>query len=333
MSANLVRTIEADADMCRWLDELSHSFPPNLTTGHEVETFEWVESQLADIPTSPQVNVEHSNSDQKCVPRVLRIIGLPLPRPVPPTPSRYQSTEFADVHMLDIPHIAIASMFGYAFGNSLVRGGRIICDIFSRGGFEDKKDSAFGSEREFDYHADGAVFPSVMPDLLSLRCVRNRCKVPTLLSTVDQNDFDADTWDALHDPVYTIYYEQADNSAHHLSGTPLVSADKHGVRVIHYYGRSKLGFTADAAIKHIEAAKAFRDTLRQNTIEAQLDPGEILIFNNRTFVHGRASFSDRSMPQSERRWMRRIFCATRPELIASIKSASHRIITPAETLS
>jgi|GEM_PF-7042548 len=327
MSNAEMMTIDLSDD-AEFLIGLTARFPDKLMKGNEGAAISWVEGDIqahrdkltpgllamGSIFLNEQVDAVH-------------VKGLSLPD-LPPTPDAYEPVEEASVYSFDIPHIAISSLAGMAFGTRHVRGGRIMADIFPRTGFKQKQDSAFGSAYDFDFHADGVVQADTTPDVFTLHCLRNIEQAPTFFSSVRKEDLSEDAFSSLADPVHTILYE-VDNAEDVLRDVPIVAVDNHGSLKLNYYGAAKVRYPSppEDPNKYSDALQEFQKALDKNVQSVNLQPGEMLFVDNRKLLHGRRAFDSSHLDASDRRWLRRVFIAQNSSLTAKITESKDRILT------
>ena len=245
--------------------------------------------------------------------------GLELPLEMPDTPELYQPAESAEIFRFDFSQLVLSSIIGASFGTTHVRGGRILCDVFPKQGYETKSDSAFGSDHDFDFHVDGVVHPDTTPDVFSLHCLRNILNIPTLMSDIDFSKLSLNAQTFLTQNVFRIYYESISETSHSIV-SPIIRHPGSKQQTIHYYGKTKVGIdeTADDKYKIQDALDEFDQHLQQRAVPVSLTPGEIMFVNNRNCVHGRPAFSPSDIPKEKQRWLKRLHTATRAPLVNRI---------------
>ena len=326
---NVLRLTLNDLDR-DYLDGVTRDFPDGLSSGKEGAAVNWINGRLdAEAQAlTPQLS-ELSESFKSGIDAV-HITGLPeAPYSIlPPTPDAYESVEDAIVHFFDLPHLALSGLAGAVYGTAHVRGGRIIADIFPKSKFETKKDSAFGSNQIFDFHADGVVQPDTTPDIFALHCLKNKEQVPTFFSTVSALDFNKDVYSTLTEPVYTIVYEIG-NEVDVINETPIIQEENNGRLRLNYYGAAKVLIDNPEldSEKYRAALHAFSDALQANTHSVTLQPGDMLFVDNKHALHGRRAFDEQAILPAERRWLRRVFIAQDPALVRQVKQSKDRILT------
>jgi hypothetical protein len=325
MSSPVLATFRPSAEAETLFSEISEAFPSDLHLGREAEAISWVEDQMrvagepAGISQLPDLFSQGAE--------VVRIVGGTVDSvSLPPTPEAYLPPADADVWPFDIRHLALTSLIGFSYGSGHLRGGRIIADIFPKAQDADRQDTAFGSSKNFDFHADGVVHPDTMPECFSIHCLKNPTAVPTIVSTVREDDFEPATYQALRRPEFTIYYEGWRAGAHHLDDISLLEDNPDGTLRLNYYGGDKVVSRVDDA-DHRSALLEFAEALDKNAVPLSLRPGEIVLIKNKQIVHSRPPFSTESMDDSNRRWLRRVFATTNPTMIERITELGpHRVV-------
>jgi len=321
----LVTPIELSPQQIADLDEISADFPSELEFGHEAEAVDWAQATMKQ-PTPSLKELACKVIEASKIAGAVAIRGLQLDA-IPATPKRYQPVVAADVSKYDIPQLYISSILGEPYGSSHVRGGRILADIIPREGFEGKQDSAFGSQKMFDFHTDGTIHDDIMPDYFSMNCLRNTLHTPTLISTVSQEDLTSEVFELLQHPIYTLHYVHPQDDFHKRTAS-IIETKPDGQVNYNYYGDSKV--TVDQKIvnpqPYIEALRNFHDALNENSEPVLLAPGDIAIINNHRVLHARPAFNSSRVDQSMGRWLRRVHIATQPSNMQTIRRTTDRIL-------
>lgn len=321
-----IKSIELRSEQRSLLSEAANLFPTELHHGREAEAVDWVESHVdswANLDRAQFDDVVTGVDDND----VTVVTGLELPS-LPSTPERYLPVHEADVTAIDVPQLCISALVGAAYGTAHVRGGRIIADIIPRTGFETKPDSAFGSQKMFDFHADSAVQPDTRADYFSMHCLRNALRTPTLVSQIEPGSLTDGDIELLSQPVYTLRYASADDTKALLRDTAIIQADASGALNYNYYGESKALCEhpgVDAA-RHNSALAHFHDALNRNAVPVVLEPGNIAMINNYSTLHARPPFSASAVPHAHSRWLRRVHIATKPSVMQKIRDTDNRIL-------
>lgn len=315
--------IHLETEDIKALQEISQAFPEELAKRHEGEAVSWTAFAATDILDGSRLDERLHTALE--VGHYAVITGLPMPEEVPPTPERYLPTEEAVVYDFDIPQLAVSSLVGECYATKHLRGSRILADIFPKDEYDNKADSAFGSNKPFDFHGDGALHPDTKPEYFSFRAVRNEEGVPTVASWIEPGDVDSDALKLLNEPVFSLHYESTDPSAHRVDNIAIIEQNENRPSRLNYYGRGKVTVSVENPEPYIKALDDFDAALRKNSSAINLRAGEMLILNNKSAVHARQPFQPAKQPGS-RRWMRRTYIATEPVKIRAILQRPDRII-------
>lgn len=316
MSKPVIATFRPSAEAEALFSEISEAFPTDLHLGKEAEAVSWVEDQMsvAGEPAGISQLLDLFSHGAE----VVRIVGGSVDSAsLPPTPEAYLPPASADVWSFDIRHLALTSLIGFSYGSGHLRGGRIIADIFPKAQDAERQDTAFGSNKNFDFHADGAVHPDTMPECFSIHCLKNPTGVPTIVSTVRESDFEPSTYQVLRQPEFTIYYEGRRAGAHCLDNVSLLEDNPDGTLRLNYYGGDKVTSEIEDADHH-SALLELAEALNRNAVPLALRPGEVVFIKNKQIVHSRPPFSTESMDDSSRRWLRRVFATTDAAMVNRI---------------
>jgi L-asparagine oxygenase len=320
-----VTTITLDNEDAAVIADITEQFPAALSIGHEAQAVSWVEQKTNDAKAYFANGViDLENAFRKGAP-VIHMSRELQDGDLPPTPTTYQTPEQAEIYSFDIAQLVLTSLGGMAYGNRHVRDGRILTDVFPKVDFAEATDTAFGSGEIFDFHADGAVHRDTTPDIFSLHCVRNSEKAPTFFSSVSEQDFDGETFAALQEPVFTIYYVSSRSGAK-LKDVPVIEIEASGKLRLNYYGKNKIDGPNDEV--HKKALDDFEQALHTNVQEVTLQPGDVVLVDNQHVQHGRRAFQATESPDS-RRWLRRVYAGKQSGLMSLIEASEDRILDSA----
>jgi alpha-ketoglutarate-dependent taurine dioxygenase len=184
-----------------------------------------------------------------------------------------------------------------------VRSGDIIQDIFPTLEEKGKASSSYGSEKEFVFHNDQSYCANEqdIPRIVMLGCVRNIERVQTLFGRVDDaiQDLDNQKIEQLKQPNFTFGHIMRKPD-----GTKEPSTNISPVLLEN--GEVRLGVDMTASDgDSLDALKSLRRAVLDHSVNHTLEPGDVVIIPNRTFVHARTSFTMASKPE-QRRWLKRI---------------------------
>ena len=315
--------IHLETEDIKALQEITHAFPEELAERHEGEAVSWTALAATDILDGSRLDERLRTALE--VGHYAVITGMLMPEEIPPTPVRYLPTEEAVVYDFDVPQLAVSSLVGECYATKHLRGSRILADIFPKDEYDEKADSAFGSNKPFDFHGDGALHPDTKPEYFSFRAVRHEERVPTVASWIEPGDINSDALGLLSEPVFSLHYESTNPSAHRVDNIAIMEQNENRLSRLNYYGRSKVTVPVENPAPYLEALDAFERALRKNSLAINLRAGELLILDNKSAVHARQSFQPAKQP-GNRRWMRRSYIAAEPAKIRAILQRPDRII-------
>ncbi|MBO0882430.1 MAG: hypothetical protein J2P17_19280, partial [Mycobacterium sp.] len=234
MAVPVLQKIDLVLDEEQLLHRLIRDFPSNAPS--EVAVVEWVEHE---INVNRSLGEDLSPGLHELMAAIadgvhlIHVSGLGLPGPLPDTPTAKVPPEDARLSAHDVAHLFVVAHAGVAYGCVHTHGGRLTHDVFSMPGALDNSRHSRGG---FRFHVDGAMDPETAPQYFSMQCLRNSERVPTFASTVDYGDFDAETWDLLTAPVYTIHFDGRVPRSSDLTDVPVIDARPDGsIERLHYY--------------------------------------------------------------------------------------------------
>ncbi|QER90441.1 oxygenase (plasmid) [Streptomyces tendae] len=221
-----------------------------------------------------------------------------------PTPLRWSLVDPRLTPAFDIGLTLIASRLGRVFGWSGQQDGRIVHNILPSPGQEHLQVGA-SSVVPLAWHTEDAFHPH-RADLLLLACVRNPDNIGSRLSTISRAAPSAQDLEQLARPVVAVVpddsYGQDAVGGRELVGAPTVwRADDDELRVRYdpSYSR-RLTDDAHFDLAYGRLGRRFED----EGFVVPLDPGDLLIIDNDTAVHGRVAFRPRY--DGTDRWLKRV---------------------------
>ena len=238
-------------------------------------------------------------------PGAMLIKGLPLDFDLAPTPAdggRSDKGTFVSEAVLG----TIAHFFGDLYSYATEKKGEIIQNIVPVANRELKRSNE-GSFADFLLHTENAYF-EFRPDyllLLGLRADEGGKAATTVAYAKDALGLVSDqVTTTLRMPLYRIAAPDSFLDSHSGRGwskpTPLISGSpQHPEARVNFNGITAL--TPAAAM----ALGAFQEALDAVTMKVVLQPGELLIIDNRKTMHGRTPFKATFGPQA--RWLQRAY--------------------------
>jgi L-asparagine oxygenase len=231
--------------------------------------------------------------------------GLPIDESLPRTPGRAAFTgSWRELARSTVTQLMVMSVLGGVISYADEKDGHLIQDICPVPGAEHRQENTGSSLLEL--HTEDGFHPH-KPDFISLLCLRAdhareamtvACGVRAVAPRLEPEHVQA-----LRQPWYRIRLASSFVGTEHtaysapmaaLSGCPSdpdLCADFHAMEPM----------TDEAA----EAFEALRGLMQTSLVGVVLEPGDMLVIDNRKAVHGRTGFSPRY--DGHDRWLRRCF--------------------------
>ncbi|MBD0706857.1 MULTISPECIES: TauD/TfdA family dioxygenase [unclassified Streptomyces] len=293
---------------------------------HNTDLLHAVELAAAALPSEVR-RALISFRDEGNTSGTLLLRGLPLGS-LPATPDRPEDEpEWTSVSVATLAQLMVMSVLGRAISYSDEKNGNLVQDVSPKRGAEQRQENSGSILLEL--HTEDGFHPAA-PHFLSLICLRGDRDGIAATVTGGIGDvlpeLDARTVATLRRPEFrtkfsTSFVHDTDEevlapAAPVLSGTetnPDLRVDFHGT----------VGTTPAARA----ALAALEDAVLGSLRGIVLEPGELIILDNRRTVHGRTGFNPRY--DGADRWLRRSFALAdlRPVLDDLGEGRSHNAIT------
>lgn len=211
-----------------------------------------------------------------------------------------QRTKTNDVLDLNLQYSFIASVFHhlniYPVTYQGENNGKLFRAVTPVKKFEHSK-SSFGSKKNLGFHVDNNhmalrnetpnVGCSSSPDYLSLFCVRNDEKIPTLIADIQiaYATLSCTEQKILQSPRFKIHYPDSFDTKGSVV-FPVITENEHGI-----FSRFDAAFTEPLDTAAKKAFNRLNDVLKQAQIPIYFDSGDMLIFRNQKIAHARKSFT------------------------------------------
>lgn len=264
---------------------------------------------------------DHGNDDG-----TLLLRGMPLGQ-VPPTPTgRPAGYRWTDLPVPTVGQLMVMSLLGRAVSYIDEKQGHLVQDICPQPGAEDRQENSGSALLEL--HTEDGFHPH-QPHFLSLLCLRGdrggeAVTVSGSLRAV-LGDLDEATTARLRRPEYRIRFSSSFTGSRtadsYSPAMPVLGAD--GELQVDFHASEGLTAAATAALGRL------REAVLDRLVGVVLEPGELLIVDNRLAVHGRSAFTPRYDGQD--RWLRRSFVVAdlRPVQPYLAEGRAHEAITVA----
>ncbi|MET7618414.1 TauD/TfdA family dioxygenase [Streptomyces sp. NPDC005408] len=293
---------------------------------HDTDLLHAVELAAAALPASVRrelISFRDNGNPSGC----LLLTGLPIGE-LPPTPDRTEDEPpWTRIPVATLAQLMVMSVLGRSISYSDEKGGDLVQDVCPKHGAERRQENS-GSVL-LELHTEDGFHPSA-PHFLSLICLRADHDGVAATVTAGIGDvlpsLDAETVAALRRPEFRIRFSTSfvqDESAEVL--TPLMPVLSSGP------GCPDLRVDFNATIATTPPAQAALDRLEDAMLLSLkglvLQPGDLVVIDNRRAVHGRTDFTPRY--DGDDRWLRRSFVVTdlRPVGGRLEQGRSHKPVT------
>ncbi|MDT7783524.1 MAG: L-asparagine oxygenase [Pseudonocardiales bacterium] len=256
------------------------------------------------------VRALHRYGNHGSVHNALLVRGLlPHSAGLPPSPGTTTPAALGpDVDAAALTLLAVASQLGEPFTFASLYEGRLVQHVTPVPGQEDAQTSE-GSDTVLAWHVEDA-FTEARCDFFGLLCLRGEPGAATLLAAARALELPAEVERVLREPRFVVEPDIAHGAGPTpglpacavLSGPP---ADPEICFDAVYQRPADPGDTAAAT-----ALTALADAIGGAAVAHVLEPGELLIADNRRVVHGRSVFRPR-YDGTDRWLLRTMVCASR----------------------
>lgn len=229
--------------------------------------------------------------------------GLPVDdAQLGPTPSHWSKACPERTAEWDIVMLLLASVMGRAFGWKGQQGGRVVHNVVSSPGQEQKQNGA-SSSTLLMLHNEDAFHPE-RAHLMMLACLRNPDRVATHAASIRSVDLDETDRQMLAQPMLPILIDD---------GYPDVQSDYEAPEIAALWQRRDgMCLRFDPAYTPLEwmdesyraAYHRLHLQLQRVTTPVRLEPGDLLVLDNDVVVHGRERFQARY--DGTGRWLKRV---------------------------
>ena len=229
---------------------------------------------------------------------------------IPPTPGKDSSELLSTANTIQASNLILeyAKKYGSPISYAQEQNGRLIQDIFPIQKTETQQISS-SSKVDLQLHTETAFHP-YKPDNLLLLCLRGDPDASTTYALLDEimTELSADTIDVLTKPWFTTSIDDSFrvNGERDMHLTLSVLRSKIDLET----QKTSYEITYDAALMQgtnsdaIDALEKLTDAISKKVRDVTLDYGDLLVFDNRTMIHGRRAFKPRY--DGTDRWLKRV---------------------------
>jgi L-asparagine oxygenase len=257
---------------------------------------------------------------------MLLIRNLPVGGPLPPTPADGYLSPWSAAARSTLTQLAIMSVLGHVIAYADEKRGGLVQDVCPLPGQENRQENTGSIMLEL--HTEDGFHP-FKPEFISLMCLRGdreraaatvTASIRSVLSVLPRPALRA-----LREPAYRIRFSTSflgpDSPARYSAPLPVLSGpDDDPDLCVDFHAMEPM----DA-----EGAMAF-ETLRKAMTAALvgviLEPGDMLVVDNRVAVHGRTGLMPRY--DGEDRWLRRCFAVADLRPSRRLRCLTSRVCGP-----
>ncbi|MGW3692076.1 TauD/TfdA family dioxygenase [Streptomyces sp. NPDC005125] len=230
-------------------------------------------------------------------------VGVQL-EPTSPDPSRHRAVTSA----LDLCVLGLMALLGEPFTFASLHDGRLVQDVVPVRGHEQAQTS-MGSGAFLDWHVEDA-FTDDRCDYFGLFCVRGAPDARTVLSAIRNATLDAGCIEVLRQPRFVVRPDAGhDDITADLTPAAVITGSPADPEVCYDAVYTTPHDAADQLAA--EALERLKAALTAGAVGHRLEPGDLLVVDNRRVVHARTSFSARF--DGADRWLKRVMvCSSLP---------------------
>ncbi|MGW4044855.1 TauD/TfdA family dioxygenase [Streptomyces sp. NPDC004721] len=239
---------------------------------------------------------------------VLLLKGLPVDEPLPPTPENgAHPGDWTDLAISTVTELMVMSRLGAVIAYADEKAGRLVQDVCPVRGAETRQENT--GSRLLELHTEDGFHPH-KPAFIGLSCLRQdhegsaltvagsiRAVLPVL---------PAETVEVLRRPLFRIRLSSSFTGggvSRYSALMPVLSGPRDDPEMcVDFHAMESFDERGTGALNLL------RDHLLQALIGVAMEPGDLLIVDNRVAVHGRTGFVPRH--DGRDRWLRRCFAVT-----------------------
>lgn len=220
-----------------------------------------------------------------------------------PTPGRWSEADRHRTAPFDVALVLVAGLLGRVFGWEEQQGGRMVHNILPTRGCEQQQVGA-SSTAVLEWHTEDAFHPE-RADFLLLACVRNDDGVGSRLSCTGSAQLSPGDVERLAEPHVAIRpdesYGNGSGSGVDDVGMATLWRQPTGLAIRYDPSYSRV-LTSEPGF--VAAYDRLGPALEEGSTTVALEPGDVLVVDNNTTVHGREPFDARY--DGTDRWLKRV---------------------------
>ncbi|MET8139918.1 TauD/TfdA family dioxygenase [Sphaerisporangium sp. NPDC005288] len=251
--------------------------------------------------------------------------GLPIDPDIGPTPLNGNTVDWADVPIASVAQLMVSSRLGDVIAFADEKEGRLLQDVVPVPGAENRQENS--GTKFMELHTEDGFHP-FKPDFVTLLCLRTdderrgrtvvgsaRRVLPRLSAACVQT---------LREPVFRIRFASSFATGGRVRySAPLAALsgpEQDPDLVADCHAMEGLTPAADRALAELSRE------LPEVVVGGVLEPGDLLVIDNRVAVHGRDGFTARF--DGRDRWLRRCFTVVDLRRSRGSRQAGSRICAP-----
>ncbi len=228
------------------------------------------------------------------------------------TPTSWKAPDSAAGNSLEYEILVMlyGSILGLVFGWATQQSGHIVNDIIPIESHADQQVGA-SSKVELAWHTEDAFHPG-RADFICLLCLRNPTQAPTTVATLGDIEANGGLPAELFEPCVFIAADDAQLAGANELGTdgwtgsalkpvPILRKTESGMQMC--VDPAYMSVPGDDQGVH-EAVAGFCQSVEEHVLDVVMQPGDLLILDNRRVVHGRRPFKPTYSGRD--RWLKRI---------------------------
>lgn len=231
--------------------------------------------------------------------------GLPTDQYLPDTPF-YTGDIISKPLLTELVLLSVVNNLGVPIGFKSEYNGAIIHNISPKIESSDTKSSS-GAKEPMGMHSDFA-FSDNRPEWLILMCLRNNDNIPTRVAIVNEicKQLTLEEVEVLKSQKFKIFPPDSSLVVEPRIDSILSVVDNN---FISRFNKDKCIGTDNISNAVLNKFAAIAE---DKGIDILLEPGDVLIFNNKLMLHSRKSFEARY--DGSDRWLQRVYCKSKNEM-------------------
>lgn len=255
----------------------------------------------------------------------LLLRNLPVDFLLPPTPlGAGAEPPWQELAESTVVQLSIMSVLGEAISYTDQRDGRLVQDVHAAPGAEAGREDAGGTLP--DLRTENGLHP-FKPEYLSFYCLRSdherRAATVTASARSVLDRLPGDVVATLRQPAYSLHSPSSGDAgaAGHTPAAPVLSGPLEDPDLCVDF-RAGRATTARGA----RALQLLHDAMRGALVGAVLEPGDMILVDNRVAVHGHTGFTP--WHDGRDRWLRRCFGVSDLRPSRSLRARGSRVCEP-----